>query len=159
MPKIVLVTPEIVTLGMENGMLREVQLSSLNFSPQVGDPVEIFETGDRLVVSKVETVQPAGIPAGGIHINVSNDSINTAAANARGGGPMGGRRPVKKSVYCLLAIFLGIFGAHKFYAGRIGAGIVYLLFCWTLIPGIIGFFSGIFGLFRATDGYGNLLYY
>jgi TM2 domain-containing membrane protein YozV/ribosomal protein L40E len=43
----------------------------------------------------------------------------------------------------LLALFLGGFGIHKFYLGRIGWGIVYLLFCWTFIPAIIGFIEGI----------------
>lgn len=43
----------------------------------------------------------------------------------------------------LLAIFLGTFGAHKFYLGKPVQGIIYLLFCWTYIPGIIGFIEGI----------------
>lgn len=37
----------------------------------------------------------------------------------------------------LLAIFLGGLGAHKFYMGQTGLGILYLLFCWTYIPSII----------------------
>ncbi len=43
----------------------------------------------------------------------------------------------------LLGIFLGGLGIHKFYLKRIGQGIIYLLFCWTFIPGIIGFIEGI----------------
>jgi len=43
----------------------------------------------------------------------------------------------------LFAIFLGGFGIHKFYLGSIGWGIVYLLFCWTFVPAIIGFIEGI----------------
>ena len=39
----------------------------------------------------------------------------------------------------LWAIFLGGLGAHKFYMGETGLGILYLLFCWTYIPGIIAF--------------------
>ena len=38
----------------------------------------------------------------------------------------------------ILAFFLGSFGAHRFYFGQVGLGIVYLLFCWTSIPGVIG---------------------
>lgn len=39
----------------------------------------------------------------------------------------------------LLAFFLGGFGAHKFYLGRIGWGFVYLIFFWTIIPSIVAF--------------------
>ncbi|NLZ46423.1 MAG: TM2 domain-containing protein [Clostridiales bacterium] len=52
--------------------------------------------------------------------------------------------PVKnKMVAGLLGIFLGAFGIHKFYMGKAGAGILYLLFCWTAIPGIVGLIEGI----------------
>jgi TM2 domain-containing membrane protein YozV len=43
----------------------------------------------------------------------------------------------------VLGILLGGIGAHKFYLGQTGWGIVYLLFCWTLIPGIAGLIEGI----------------
>jgi TM2 domain-containing membrane protein YozV len=49
-----------------------------------------------------------------------------------------------KTTAALLAFFLGGFGVHKFYLGESGAGIIYLLFCWTFIPGIIAFFEFIF---------------
>lgn len=39
----------------------------------------------------------------------------------------------------LLAFFLGGFGVHKFYLGKIGQGFLYLIFCWTFIPSIIAF--------------------
>jgi TM2 domain-containing membrane protein YozV len=38
----------------------------------------------------------------------------------------------------LLALFLGCFGVHHFYVGRVGLGILYLCFCWTGIPAILG---------------------
>lgn len=43
----------------------------------------------------------------------------------------------------LLAIFLGGIGIHKFYLGKVAQGVLYILFCWTLIPAIIGFIEGI----------------
>lgn len=43
-----------------------------------------------------------------------------------------------KNVAAVLALFLGWFGVHKFYLGRIGAGIVYLVFFWTMIPALLG---------------------
>jgi TM2 domain-containing membrane protein YozV len=36
------------------------------------------------------------------------------------------------------AIFaIVLFGAHKFYLGKTGQGIVYLVFFWTAIPALI----------------------
>ncbi|SFL73415.1 TM2 domain-containing protein [Paenibacillus sp. 1_12] len=43
----------------------------------------------------------------------------------------------------ILAILLGSLGVHKFYLGKIGLGVVYLLFFWTGVPGIIGLIEGI----------------
>lgn len=52
--------------------------------------------------------------------------------------------PVKNKLAAgLLGIFLGGIGVHKFYMGKIGMGILYLVFCWTGIPAIIGFIEGI----------------
>ncbi len=38
----------------------------------------------------------------------------------------------------LLALFLGCFGVHHFYLGRVGLGILYVCFSWTGIPAILG---------------------
>ena len=54
-------------------------------------------------------------------------------------------------------IFLGSFGIHKFYAGKILLGILYLLLSWTLLPAIIGFVEGFAALGRKTDSDGNIL--
>ena len=43
----------------------------------------------------------------------------------------------------ILAILLGDLGVHKFYMGKIGMGILYLVFCWTGVPAIIGLVEGI----------------
>jgi len=43
----------------------------------------------------------------------------------------------------LFGILLGGLGVHKFYLGDVGLGIIYLLFCWTFIPAIIGLIEGI----------------
>lgn len=37
----------------------------------------------------------------------------------------------------LLAALLGDFGLHHFYLGQRGRGMLYLLFCWTGIPGML----------------------
>ena len=38
----------------------------------------------------------------------------------------------------LLALFLGGFGVHHFYLRRTGLGILYICFCWTGIPSLLG---------------------
>ncbi|HZK44207.1 MAG TPA: NINE protein [Syntrophomonadaceae bacterium] len=48
-----------------------------------------------------------------------------------------------KIVAAILAIILGSLGAHKFYLGKIGTGILYILFCWTFIPALVGVIEGI----------------
>ncbi len=58
-----------------------------------------------------------------------------------------------------MEMILGWLGAHKFYAGRTGTGILYLFFCWTGIPVILAVIDFIVGLFKATDGNGCFLYY
>lgn len=44
----------------------------------------------------------------------------------------------------LLALFLGTFGIHHFYLRRTGLGVLYLVFCWTGIPSILGFIECFF---------------
>jgi len=54
----------------------------------------------------------------------------------------------------LLAIFLGGFGIHKFYLGRAGAGVLYLIFFWTLIPAVVAFVEGILYLTMSDADFG-----
>jgi TM2 domain-containing membrane protein YozV len=48
-----------------------------------------------------------------------------------------------KNTAAMFGIFLGGFGAHKFYLGENGTGLFFLLFCWTGIPFIIGIIQGL----------------
>lgn len=74
---------------------------------------------------------------------------------------LGGVAPNGKNriVAALLAFFLGGFGIHKFYLGRIGLGILYLVFCWTFIPAVIAFIEFILLLIMSDEEfnrkYGN----
>jgi TM2 domain-containing membrane protein YozV len=43
----------------------------------------------------------------------------------------------------LLAFFLGGLGIHRFYLKQTGLGILYLVFCWTLIPAIVAIIDAI----------------
>ena len=68
-----------------------------------------------------------------------------------------------KIVAGLLGIFLGSLGIHKFYIGKNGAGVVYLLLtlllCWTIvvpsIMSLIGFIEGIMFLCMSDTDFNN----
>lgn len=69
------------------------------------------------------------------------------------------QKTVNKIAYGLIAIILGGIGIHRFYAGKWISGILYILFFWTAIPGILGFIEGIVALCRNSDQYGNIPVY
>lgn len=66
------------------------------------------------------------------------------------GGVVGNKSRVTAA---LLAFFVGGIGIHKFYLGRTGAGILYLLFCWTFIPAFIAFIEFIIYLTMSDDAF------
>lgn len=51
----------------------------------------------------------------------------------------------------VLALFLGGLGVHKFYTGKSGLGVVYLLFFWTFVPAIIALVEAIIWAFQSDD--------
>lgn len=57
------------------------------------------------------------------NIIINNTNTNT---NTNNNVAFAGRRAKNKWVAFFLCLFLGFFGAHKFYEGKIGMGIVYL---------------------------------
>ena len=57
----------------------------------------------------------------------------------------GKEKKEKKKNYIIagfLAFFFGSVGLHKFYMGEYKTGLLYVLFCWTGIPGTIAFYEG-----------------
>ena len=63
-------------------------------------------------------------------------------------------RPSKdKTTAAILGILLGSFGAHKFYMGKTGQGVLYLIFCWAFIPGVLGLIEGITYLGMSEDDF------
>lgn len=94
-----------VKVGMDDGSVAHVSLKEFNFIPQVNSIVEIFKDGDSYVVN--QTTKPL-IP---VNSNYSNSGDTVV---------------ISRVTFVMLAWFLGGFGAHKFYEGKIGVGFAYI---------------------------------
>ena len=79
---------------------------------------------------------------------------NGAVPSARVGAPVTGA-PKSRIVAGILGILIGGLGVHKFYLGKVGLGILYVLFFWTAIPAIIGFIEGIIYLVQSDEQFGS----
>jgi len=128
-------------------------MSDSNKCPQCGANVEAGAAnckycGEALAVQQQAQVQ------GGMAPGMAPPPAGTTIINHYGGGSNDGidaSWPIKdKMVAGLLGILIGGLGVHKFYLGQVGMGILYLLFCWTGIPSIIGLIEGIVYL-TSTD--------
>lgn len=83
---------------------------------------------------QVEEMKGANTAPQQIVINNSNNNVNTNT-NTVGGAPY--RNEKNKWVALLLCFFLGFLGAHKFYEGKIGMGILYLFTGGLFLIGVI----------------------
>ena len=64
------------------------------------------------------------------------------------------QRRRSRGMALLLCIFLGYFGGHMFYVGRVGMGLLYLFTLGLFFIGVfIDFFRILFGAFRDSDGF------
>jgi len=94
-----------------------------------GEPLPKQETPQQVVQPQVVIQQPVQQPTVIIQQQAS---------------PVDPSWPIKsRTTAGILAIFLGGLGIHKFYLGKTGLGILYLIFCWTTIPAFIGLIEGI----------------
>lgn len=83
-----------------------------------------------------------------IVINNSNSSVNSNVntnQNTVGFDPRALKKPKNKWVAVLLCLFLGFLGAHKFYEGKIGMGVLYLFTGGLFFIGVlVDFFALLF---------------
>jgi len=77
-------------------------------------------------------------PNRGMWVDFDAQGTNaTAVYRALGQASSTPRGNKSKAAATLWGAFLGGFGAHKFYMGSWGWGIVYLVTCWLYIPFIV----------------------
>jgi len=97
-----------------------------NFCPDCGASNQLAQK-----VTQPQSQQP-------IVVNVVNNNSNTNTNTNNAGHRIGYARK-SRWVAFFLCLFLGYFGAHKFYVGKVGAGFIYL------------FTVGLFGIGWAMD--------
>jgi TM2 domain-containing membrane protein YozV len=139
-----------VTLVELRGMLRSGQVmdDDLVWKDGMADWVPLSSIAELKAVSKPGVVttgtQPSPIYVLQSHFCIACGSATDARAEVC---PKCGVRqsyaddvPRKDRITAaLLAFFLGGFGVHHFYLGNTLIGVIYVIFCWTLIPAIIAF--------------------
>ena len=174
MAKIISIDNEVVSIGTDDKGIREARLCDFNFTPEVGDEVDIYETETKLIVVKREnyqnnqtananivpnvmsnTGQNNGMNPNGININLTNAQVQPQVQPQVQQVIYG--KVVDKVVYCILAGLVGSFCIHKFYAGRIGKGLLYLIFCWTYIPLILSIIDLIKAILTPSDVNGKII--
>jgi TM2 domain-containing membrane protein YozV len=97
---------------------------------------------DRLETSSVDALKAVALDAG-ISLSSLETALEEYAREERStSSPTTQGKDTTTGV--LLSIFLGGFGAHRFYLGQPGIGLIYLLFVWTLIPSLLGLFEAFF---------------
>jgi TM2 domain-containing membrane protein YozV len=93
---------------------------------------------------------------GNFCVGCGNAIHATALACPKCGAPQQAARPrygKSKVTAAILAILLGGIGVHKFYLNQPGWGILYILFCWTFIPGLVGLVEGIVYLCQSDEDF------
>jgi TM2 domain-containing membrane protein YozV len=98
----------------------------MNAANQKSDHEKFCSECGQLINTKAEICPKCGVR------QMAAPSVNVGVNSTR-----------NKTVAGLLALFLGGLGMHKFYLGQGVQGVLYLIFCWTFIPAILGFFEGI----------------
>ena len=134
MSKIVYIHSDKIGIGCNDGSLIEVQKDEITFTPSVDDEVEIFRNEGKVFVTKKN---PRSTSA--------NWQSQTTHNNPDGRS---------KLAAGLFGIFLGGFGIHSFYLGKIGMGILQIIVTIVTcgLGSLWGFIEGILILCSKSGG-------
>lgn len=112
-------------------------MSELNIERKKDVGEKFCKDCGQIINEKAEICPKCGVRQIPLHIVNGNSGLNGK----------------NKIVAALLAILLGWMGAHKFYLGQIGMGILYLVFCWTGIPWIISIIEFVIYLAMSEEAF------
>lgn len=123
------------------------------FSFGKSQPVETPQQPQPFVQQTAQPFQQPQQPQQAAQQPTQQPTVIVQNTNTNVNGGFVAISPKKKIVALLLCIFLGYFGIHRFYVGKIGSGVVYL-FTFGLfgIGWIIDIISIIVGGFRDANG-------
>ena len=143
----------IIRIISDNSII-EIHRSNFTFVPNVGDSIEIFKNDDETIVTKMDQESETS------NMNEHDDGINIDSnGNMYTDEPeFNGKKVVNKFMYCILAIFFGGLGLHKFYCRKKEIGLLYLALFWTGIPWAISIIDFIIALTKKADSNGNILF-
>lgn len=118
--------------------------SEENTSEEPGPDEKYCSSCGEIIDEEAEICPECGVrvkeksESNNVNINMENNQVQ----NQSGQKDEPATSNKSKNLAGLLGILLGGIGAHKFYVGQPGRGLLFLLFCWTYIPAIIGFIQG-----------------
>lgn len=86
MAKVIEITPEKISIGLDDGTIKEIVPTEINFTPNVGDNVDIFESEGKTIVSQkkpeLDTNTDTDKNNININVNVNNENKNNNKNNA-----------------------------------------------------------------------------
>ena len=144
--KVIRIDASNAIVGLNDGTTKTYPLSAFNYTPMVGDEVQVYGDGANTIIAKASQNNQQGNNGAGSQ----NVYVNVAQPTTAGG------HKVNKVAYCIICLLLGGIGIHSFYAGKIGQGVCMLLFCWTWIPAIIALVQLIKALCTPADANGMI---
>lgn len=118
----------VVSVGMENNSVKEIPFNLFKFKPEVGKLINVYQKEDGTYIIEEATEG-----------RIANNGYK-----------------IQKVKFLLFTFFLGGFGVHKFITGRTMQGVIYLLFFWTWIPGILAMAEFIIACCKDKDENGMI---
>lgn len=115
--------------------------------PQCGAPIDPMSTNCKYCGAEITIQTPQQVPQ--YQVQQSQQNIQPQYIQPQDVPVY--QTSKNKTTAGILALLLGGLGIHKFYLGRIGWGIIYILFCWTYIPAFVGLIEGIIYLTSSDE--------